>query len=284
MDIKIKSYAKINFFLKITGRDNRGYHLLDTVMSSIDLFDTIKINTRKDSNITLNCNGVEGENTAYQAAKLFMQKFKTNGFDIEIEKGIPLSAGLGGSSADSAGILFALGQIFNIKDTQLYNICKECGSDVLYMLSGGFARATGTGEIVEPFFCKHNYSIVVAKPNYGVSSAESYKMYDLLNEKENLNKAQDVITALQNQDYDIIKNCCYNSLYKASASILNDIKVVVDHLEGFNPQTVFMSGSGSACVAMFKENSQAKECEKTLSQKGFYAKAVTTMQKGIVII
>ena len=118
---KFKAYAKINLSLNITGTEN-GYHMLDSVVTTIDVFDTISVRKRKDDKITLTMKGVganllldERQNNAYKAAALFKQTFDTKGMDITVVKRIPLGGGLGGSSADVAGVLNALKQLFKIE-------------------------------------------------------------------------------------------------------------------------------------------------------------------------
>ena len=144
MEVRVLARAKINFFLDIKGKDGNGYHSIETVMSSVDLGDIIAAQKNDSGEINIFCQGIDKEkNTAYAAAKLFKQKFNCCGFDVTITKNIPVCAGLGGSSADAAGTLYALCKLFDIDLAEVKDICRVCGSDTLYMLCGGFAKAKG---------------------------------------------------------------------------------------------------------------------------------------------
>lgn len=285
MEITVKSNAKINYFLNINGIDKKGYHNIDTVMSSIDLGDIINVKINNNKDINLNCKGInKNNNTAYIAAKLFQDKFNTNGFNITIKKQIPFSAGLGGSSADSAGVIFALGKLYSIQDNELKQFCLKCGSDTYFMFKGGFARATGKGEILAPFTCNNNFDIVIAKPEGGINSCDAYKMYDKLNNDKSLYKAEIVITALQNNNLNLLTENCYNALTKPALIILPEIEKVINLINEQNPITAFMSGSGSACVGIFTNQNEANKCADYLNKKGYFAKALKTINKGIEII
>ena len=124
--VSVKVYGKINLSLGVRGSEN-GYHILDTVMASISVFDG------------------SGSN-AMKAALLTQAAFCTGGADIKITTGIPSGAGLGGSSADAAGVIRAMIKAFGAAaDEEISEkIAASVGSDVPYMLTGGYARLTGT--------------------------------------------------------------------------------------------------------------------------------------------
>ena len=150
--VKIKSYAKINLTLEIKGVEN-GYHLLDSLVASIDLFDLVVLKKRKDklSSITMRGMGSEGippeENIALKTAELFSETFSTPGVDVTVYKNIPIGAGLGGSSADSAGVINGMAKLYGITDEDaLTALAEKTGSDTSYMRKGGFQRMQGRGE------------------------------------------------------------------------------------------------------------------------------------------
>ena len=116
--ITIKAPAKVNLTLDIVEK-KRKYHAISSLVASIDLCDEITIKERKDRRINLDMKGIKmdcdlTENNAYLAAKAFVDKFSTMGADIKIVKNIPLSSGLGGSSADTAGVLRGLKELYNL--------------------------------------------------------------------------------------------------------------------------------------------------------------------------
>lgn len=279
--VRVLSCAKINFYLSINGTDGEGYHLIDTVMSSVSLGDIITVRKNGWDNIGISCRGVKKEkNSAYIAAKLFKEKFGVCGFDIDIVKNIPFCAGLGGSSADAAGVLYALSEMFGADKESLREICNRCGSDIFYMLGGGYARASGRGQIITPFNLKNDYDIVIAKPGGGVSTKKAYAVYDTLPPYNNSYSSDDVMRALENRDFNKLNRCCENALFSASKSLLPEIETVYNMLKTQAP-AAFMSGSGSACAGVFEDEISAKACAENLVSKGYYARAVKTQNKGV---
>ena len=118
MKIREKAYSKINLSLNVFNAEN-GYHNLDSIVSTIDLYDEITVSNRKDDKINVVMRGIGEDvlnttnNNAYKAALLFKETFNTKGMDIKIVKNIPLAGGLGGSSADVAGVLNAFVAVLN---------------------------------------------------------------------------------------------------------------------------------------------------------------------------
>ena len=151
----VKSYAKINLTLDILGQEN-GFHLLDSFVANLDIFNSVTVKKRKDKLVSGRLKGmgmdfVPFENTnACKVAEAFVEKFGVSGVDVTIYENIPVGAGLGGSSADSAGVLKAMCKLFGVDVKDCHEIANEYGSDIRYMLDGGFARMTGRGENIKP--------------------------------------------------------------------------------------------------------------------------------------
>ena len=150
--VKIKVPAKINLTLDITGVKD-GYHHLKSIVSSINLYDTITLIKRNDDKITLLEKGIESgcdtqKNNAFKACKAFINKFGTTGVDIVLNKKIPVGGGLGGSSADIAGVLNGMKKLFGI-DGSVKDLADELGSDSRYMLEGGWAVISERGNKVK---------------------------------------------------------------------------------------------------------------------------------------
>ena len=119
--VKIKAYAKINLTLEIEGMEN-GYHLLDSLVASVDIFDLLVLKKRKGrlSAVTMHGMGSESippeRNNALKAAEEFSAEFGTDGADITVFKNIPIGTGLGGSSADISGVLKGMARLYGIED------------------------------------------------------------------------------------------------------------------------------------------------------------------------
>ena len=186
-NIKIKCPAKINLNLKVTGRREDGFHNIESIMQTINLFDYITITAENYPENKIILKGNSGEipydehNLVYKAVKLFLEKTGINNkkITIYIEKNIPISAGLAGGSTDGAGTIFGLNEIFDKKlsEKKLHELCASMGSDLNVCLHGGRILAKGRGEIIDPLpFEEFNLSLI--KPlNLGISAKEAYNKY-----------------------------------------------------------------------------------------------------------
>ncbi|MBR2384270.1 MAG: 4-(cytidine 5'-diphospho)-2-C-methyl-D-erythritol kinase, partial [Clostridia bacterium] len=176
----IKVPAKINLTLDVLGKDEK-FHFLKSLVSSINVYDIISLEKREDDHITLSVIGDCGckieDNTAYKAAKLFKEKFSVGGVDITINKNIPLGAGLGGSSADIAGVLNGMKLLFR-KRGDLLPLANELGSDSGFMLGGGIAVIQGRGDIICRQKLKLSANILLVTEESSISAKESYNAYD----------------------------------------------------------------------------------------------------------
>lgn len=258
--IKIKSYAKVNLTLEITGVEN-GFHMLDSLVASIDLFDLIVLKKRKDklSSITMHGMGSEEippeKNNALKAAEAFSETFGTQGVQITVYKNIPISAGLGGSSADVVGVLNGMAQLYGITDrTALKALADSLGSDTGYMLTGGFARMQGRGEKVTLLAIKERLNFLLICPESGVSAGACYKKYDevphTLQWRESA--TQGCIDALLQNRINEGGRYLMNDLYVPALHLNKDVEKAHEEAVSFSPLGVTMSGSGSAVLALFE--------------------------------
>ncbi|MBR2640543.1 MAG: 4-(cytidine 5'-diphospho)-2-C-methyl-D-erythritol kinase [Oscillospiraceae bacterium] len=180
--ISVKAPAKINLFLDIVGKLPNGYHEIESVMQTVDLFDYVKV--EKDDKITVDCNNnaPEGENNiAFKAAKLFFERTEIkSGAKISIDKRIPMQAGMAGGSADAAAVLFGLNKIFGepLYEEELCEIGAKCGADVPFSIKGGTMLAEGIGEKLSSLPEMADCWLVIVKPDISMSTPESYKYYD----------------------------------------------------------------------------------------------------------
>ena len=231
--------------------------MLDSLVCSVDLFDLIVLKKRKDDKVIIQMHG-QGtellpydENNAARAAESYINTFGTCGADITIYKNIPLGAGLGGSSADAAGVLIGMTKLYGAgSERELKELAASLGSDTGYMLTGGYARLLGRGDKVEYIDSKLKLDFLLLKPNGGVSTAECYKLYDSM--PQAAIGSESAIHALISGDRATLGACLNNALY-APAAILNpEVKTAYEELEAFSPLGVCMTGSGSAVFALFE--------------------------------
>ncbi|TAD77924.1 MAG: 4-(cytidine 5'-diphospho)-2-C-methyl-D-erythritol kinase [Oscillatoriales cyanobacterium] len=185
----LRSPAKINLYLEIVGDRPDGFHELATIFQSIDLADIVHVRSGMPGVIRVEC-GAEGvpndaTNLAYRAASLMSERFpeafsKFGGVAIEIDKQIPVAAGLAGGSGNGAAVLVGLDLAWGLGLTQgeLQELAAELGSDVPFCVGGGTALATGRGEVLDPLAGVDQVWVVLAKyRSLGVSTPWAYKTY-----------------------------------------------------------------------------------------------------------
>ena len=294
--IRLKAYAKINLSLRITGRAENGFHMLDMLMASVDIYDIVSLTIRDDKAVNIRMADASGApfdialetNTAYKAAKALISEFNLPGCDVSIIKNIPLAAGLGGSSADAAGVIYGLCKLHDIdvKGGKIMNIALGAGSDVPYMLTGGFARVTGLGEIVDSGQwavdggqikpgdknCKLLH-MIIAKGTGGCSTAEAYAAFDqMTNYKRKMRKKN---------NFSLLTSHFANDLQAASISLCPEIAGTLKLLQSTNPLCAQMTGSGSACFALYESETAARAAHDKIAEKIEYCRVCETVEKGI---
>lgn len=182
--ITIAAHAKLNLYLDIVGTRADGYHLLETVLQSVDLCDIVEVSAARER-ISVSCSNPEiptGEkNICHKAAKRFAERVGGNfGAEIHIEKRIPDGAGLGGGSADAAAVLYALNELNGLpmRSDELLQLAAEIGADVPFCLTGGLAVCRGIGEEIEPLKPLPELFYLIVKPNFRCPTQDAYKLYD----------------------------------------------------------------------------------------------------------
>ncbi len=278
--VKVIAPAKINLSLDITGIDEKGYHLLDMVMQTVSLFEYITLT--KDDSIKLKSNAryipTDEKNTAVKAAiKFFEYTGVTGGVLIDINKRVPIKAGMAGGSADAAGVIKGLDYLYktNLSIEQLMEIGLKVGSDVPFMLVGGTKRVGGTGEVITSAPKMPSCFFVICMPFVGVSTPEAFKNYDEMNEKT-IVETDKLISAIKRQDLQEISKYLGNDLEKAAKSeFTNEIK---ENLISYGALGSVMTGSGAAVFGIFDDEEKAiaaKEALKPLYKSVFLAQPVS---------
>lgn len=260
----MKSYAKINLSLDITGAGG-GYHNLDSVVVTVDVADVIAVKKRKrDKLVSINMHGCGSENISFddnnavKAAEAFIARYDTCGVDITVWKNIPIGAGMGGSSADVAGVLRAMKKLFKTDDDEgIKAIADSLGSDCGYMLYGGYARLHGRGDNFELLDSNLKLDIGILVPKSGVSTAKCYAKFD---ESGSIAGASSygVCSAVLAEDLTALGNALNNDLYAPAAALNQEVEKCFNELSDFAPLGVCMTGSGSAVFAIFENESFAR--------------------------
>lgn len=254
--VRVKSYAKINLTLNITGVSG-GYHMLDSLVTTVDLYDSIVIKKRRDSLVSVVMHGCGSENippeanNAYLAAQAFAEKYSTRGADVIVYKNIPMGLGLGGSSADAAGVLNGLFRLYKIDDLAGKKLLADSfGSDTRYMLTGGYARLFGRGNEVKPVDGGLKLNLLLLDPREGVSTAQCYKKFD---ETGKIGGNSDIAeSAVERGDLKELAANLNNALTASACALSRGVEKAVAELKEFDPLAVNMTGSGSGVYAIFE--------------------------------
>lgn len=273
--ISVLAPAKINLYLGVKSRRADGYHDIESVMQTIDLCDKVTVTVREVSagaNIAVSCRGaenIEGEkNIAYRASRAFFDYAKIGKYDvnIEIDKKIPMEAGLGGGSSDAAATLRALDALYGTKlsDSELCSIGARVGADVPFLLRRGTAYVTGIGDILSDCTPSPFATLLVAFPNgEKVCTKEAYAKID------------EARAFLKSEDFEKMKeamrSCDIRKIAAASINIFEDViprdSVVFrikDEMKKNGALLALMSGSGCAVFGVFEDARAAKRAREAL--------------------
>lgn len=279
-NITVTANAKINLILSVTGKREDGYHLIDTVMQSISLNDTLKISPAKKLKIKCNIKELEStENIAYKAAELF---FKETGIKkaakISVKKRIPSAAGLGGGSADAAAVLVTLNKLYSaeLSAEKLESMALSLGADVPFFIKGGTVRAEGIGEKLTRLKAFNKGYFLLAKADKKLSTGEMYKRLD--NENPPLLNVDTFINALNEENVEkavSLFNNSFSCVWKNNATEKRLIK--------FEPKAVSLSGSGPTYFAFFTDKRAAKKAFRQLCREKTECYLVKPIDKALVI-
>jgi 4-diphosphocytidyl-2-C-methyl-D-erythritol kinase len=179
--LKLPSFAKINWFLRILGKRPDGYHEVVTVLQTISLCDELTFDLRADDKLTLSCDDpeipVDDSNLIIRAGRGLLKRLECKlGADIRLTKRIPAQGGLGGASSNAAVTLKALNGLWGggLSNDELIHIGSGLGADVPFFLLGGRGAATGTGTTLTPLADGPKQHLIVVTPNAKVSTANAY--------------------------------------------------------------------------------------------------------------
>ncbi|MBM4257321.1 MAG: 4-(cytidine 5'-diphospho)-2-C-methyl-D-erythritol kinase [Deltaproteobacteria bacterium] len=285
--MRILAPAKINVFLRITGRRPDGYHLLDSLMVPISLCDEVQIEawngerkkvvssqhsvvSSEEETITITCDDptlpTDGTNLAYKAAALLCKEANIQArIVIHLRKRIPAGAGLGGGSSDAAAVLKGLNTLlsFGLDEKRLCILAARLGADVPFFIPCKPARVQGIGEILTPVPPLPAKWFVVIVPPFGVSTPWAYRRFDELpplgNDSQHIE-----LTAGQWPQAQLLVNDLERAVIPAHP-LIAELK---ERLFRQGAEHALMSGSGSAVFGMFAVRTQAEHAAHALREMG----------------
>lgn len=270
--MKIKAYGKVNISLDVVGKREDGYHLLSMIMQNIDLYDEIEVE-KQECGIILECNKsyvpVDNRNLAYKAAEIFKERYDiVDGVKINIEKNIPVSAGLAGGSTDAAAVLKVMNKLFNVNATEeeLMELGLKLGADIPYCIHGGTALCEGIGEIITPIKPFRDKIVVLVKPAFGVSTKEVYKNFNLEKVKQHP-KTTEIINAIENDDLNFVASNMKNLLENVTLRKHKILIKIKEEMNACGAINSMMSGSGPTVFAFFDDMLKAQRCFEKMKKK-----------------
>ena len=270
MQVTVHAPAKINLTLDVVGVRADGYHLLESVMQSVDCCDTLTARAT-DGVLTLEVLGAPPcpaeKNTAYRAAQVFLRETGIKGGAVlTLKKRIPQQAGMGGGSADAAAALLALDKLYdtNLTTEQLCVMGLQVGADVPFCVLGGTAMVTGIGEGLKSLPALPDCHIVIAQPADGVSTAAAYAALDRAPMPHHPDNAV-VVDALRRGDLGGVCAEVFNVFEPATA--IDGVTAIRRRMAQFHPLASQMTGSGSAVFAIFDNADKAQACADALGRE-----------------
>ena len=275
--VRVLAPAKVNLFLRIIGQRSDGYHLLDSLMAPVSLYDEIEITaeprTDTEQYISVTCDNpaipTDQSNLVYRAASLLCQDMGIGAnIAITLQKKIPAGAGLGGGSSDAAAVLKALNQllVLGLTTQELCVLAARLGADVPFFVPCVLSRVGGIGEILQPFPALPQRWLVLMIPSFAVSTPWAYQRFDELHPNALALEAEDIDWAPRLD----------SGLWPDPALFINDLEravlptypLLAEHkkkLQTLGAEMALMSGSGSAVFGVFTTWEQAERAAAALA-------------------
>ncbi|WP_108648056.1 4-(cytidine 5'-diphospho)-2-C-methyl-D-erythritol kinase [Polynucleobacter rarus] len=275
--LSILAPAKINLFLHVVGQRPDGYHLLQSVFQLINLSDQVILNSRQDSEIhRINplANVAAKDDLVVKAAVLLQKTCGVSqGVDIDLEKNIPMGAGLGGGSSDAASTLLGLNQLWNLNLSKwdLMDIGIQLGADVPFFIQGHNAFVEGIGEIITPIDLPiHEYAVVY--PGVSIPTKEIFSSPELTR-----NHSQITITDFAEQKSNL--TMFQNDLQEIAEQKYVAVKNAIEWLKCTFPNTQpIMSGSGSSVFCKIPDSFDTDSCISELPHEWKFFKVKSLMR------
>lgn len=286
-NLVVHTPAKLNLFLEVLGKRSDGYHELETLMVTVDLYDTLTFIREDAGRIELEQTigssslGSASRNTdvgdipnddrnlVVRAAKLLAQATGTKlGARIHLLKRIPVAAGLAGGSSDAAATLKALNLLWNLglSTEDLHALATQLGSDVNFFLSTSpVAVCRGRGEIIEPLPNPAPMHFVIGKPAAGLSTADVFRNCQPTSETKQVGP---LVDAIRRGELSSIQACLHNRLEDSAKSLSADVSRLVRQIQRLTCTRSLMSGSGTSCFGICSSRRVAIRAMRALRSQG----------------
>lgn len=283
--VTLESPAKINLMLSVHGQRGDGFHALSSVVVSLVFGDTLTISLNEAGVDRLTCNDsavpTGGANLIVKAAEAFREELgESVYFDFDLDKHIPMGAGLGGGSSNAAVALCAMNQLRGncMSKERLIAIAAELGSDCPFFIDSMPATMSGRGEVLEALpeglaQALRGQKLVLFKPDFEINTAWAYRR--LMESRPSTYESSELATnrlALF-KGSENLEGLLYNSFesnlgrkYLAIPCLLAQVRAA-----GF---ACLMSGSGSCCFALVQNAGEVSKirgiCETAWGSRIFF--------------
>ncbi|MBT3755113.1 MAG: 4-(cytidine 5'-diphospho)-2-C-methyl-D-erythritol kinase [Candidatus Cloacimonetes bacterium] len=266
-NLRISSSAKINLFLDVLAKRPDGYHQIRTIFSEIGLADILNFALTKKGSVKILSDrdfvSVK-ENLIYKVAVFIKEKYNVKfGVEINLQKIIPISAGMGGGSSNAASTIMALSELWDLDlpKEEMHEIAKNFGSDINFFLEGGCALGENRGEKISYLKQIQLDNIFLVNPGFGVSSKEAYDAV-LLDNHENNNW-----TKLIEEENTL---WCFNKLQEGVSKKFPEIKKILEHLLENGAEQAILSGSGATVIGFCPDRITAEKFSEHYSDIGYW--------------
>lgn len=272
--IRLKARAKINLGLDVLGKREDGYHEVRMVMQTIGIYDRLILTKIPEEEIRITSNlaflPVNENNLIYKAIKLLKDEYHfPGGISVDLNKFIPVAAGMAGGSTDAASTMFGVNRLFglNLSMGKMMELGVRLGADVPYCVMRGTALAEGIGEKLTRITPVPHMWILIAKPQINVSTRLIYEQLDM----GGIQKHPDIdgiIRAIEAQDVVRIAQSMGNVLENVTVPLYPVIETIKQDMLSHGAINAMMSGSGPTVFGIFPDEQTTLACQAFLKKKG----------------
>lgn len=273
--LELNSYAKINLTLDVLGKNDKDQFESKMIMQKVDFADEIVMRKMKADGIKLNTNlpwvPTDSRNLVYKVIEDVKKRYGiTEGVFIDINKKIPVAAGLGGGSANAATALLGVNELFelNMTEAELVELGKSHDSDIPYCLMNGTCLVEGTGDKITALKDMPKCYILLCKPDAIISTKQVLKNFNLDKIKVRPN-TDGMIKALEEENLPEIGKLLCNTMESYTSNLCPEIKEIKKDMIDGGALGASMSGSGATVFGIFTDEEKAKEVKEYLKYQKY---------------
>jgi 4-diphosphocytidyl-2-C-methyl-D-erythritol kinase len=279
--IRVRSYAKINWTLDVIFKREDGFHELRTIYQTVSLHDRLRISDTSNA-IEVTCDDsrvpADETNLVHRAATALRRSAGVKaGARVEIEKRIPVAAGLGGGSSNAGAALLGLARLWGaeVAERDLVELAMDLGSDVPFFLVGGTALGVGRGEEVYPLEQSRCEHLLLVNPGFAVSTAAAYGGLSRLTRPESPRIIPFTLFAANAA----LPLAASNDLESVVSAAHPEIAELKRRLLGLGAQHALMSGSGATVFGVFDNSGASARAESEMRAAGYWAERARTVSR-----